>query len=299
MPDRARHDGDPSPFPARAPAASLSIMPRFLLLPFLFASTAACGQIHGRIYPAPTAPLTAAALPAGATVIRVTTRDGLSLTGAAVPARDGRPTLLVFHGNASSAAGTLIWFAPLIARGYRVVAAEYRGYSGNPGRADETGLAADADAFYTEARARAGTGRLIVVGHSLGGGVAFGLARRVRLEALVTIGAFTGLRAMAPKIARALIGDRYDNLAAVPLLDEPLFLLHGTADDVVPVAMGNALYHAAVAAKREGGAVVIDGAGHQPDGALLATIIDAVTERLATPAAAWAAIGGVTFYTFR
>lgn len=57
----------------------------------------AVGQtIHDRIYQPP-----------GATMLRVTTADGLTLTGAAVAAHAGQPTLLVFHGNASSADGTL------------------------------------------------------------------------------------------------------------------------------------------------------------------------------------------------
>ena len=206
-------------------------------------------SIHDRIYPAPTVPIATAALPAGASRLSVTTADALVITGAQIAPQPGKPTLLVFHGNASSAMSTLDWFAPLIAQGYGVVAAEYRGYSGNPGRADEPGLARDADAFYAAARRIAGNGRLIVVGHSLGGGVAFGLATRQRLDALVTIGTFTSLRAMTPKIARAFISDRYDNLAAVPTLDEPLVIIHGTADDTVPAQMGNALHNAAITSK--------------------------------------------------
>lgn len=242
-------------------------------------------SIHDRIYPAPTIPIATATIPAGGRRVTLTTADGLAITGAEVAAQPGRPTLLVFHGNGSSAMSTLDWFAPLIASGYGVVAAEYRGYSGNPGRADESGLARDADAFYAEARRLAGSGRLIVVGHSLGGGVAFGLAMRQKLDALVTIGAFTGLRAMAPKIARALIADRYDNLAAIPKLDEPYFLVHGTADDTVPVTEGHALHDAAVAAKRQGFSIVLRGANHHPDGATVATVVDLIAAHLDRPAA--------------
>ena len=124
---------------------------------------------------------------------------------------------------------------------------------------------------------------MIVVGHSIGGGVAFGLALRQKLDALVTIGTFTGLRAMAPKIARSFIADRYDNLAAVPKLDEPYFLIHGLADDTVPVAMGQELHKAAFLAKRDGFSAVIRGAGHHPDGAVITPIIEALTARLDHP----------------
>lgn len=114
------------PRPARHDALLLALL-----------TTACRHPIRDRIYQPPTAPLVTSALPARATVLTVTTADGLTLHGATIPAKRGKPTLLVFHGNASSALGTLQWFAPLAARGYGIVAAEYRGYAGNPGQPGE------------------------------------------------------------------------------------------------------------------------------------------------------------------
>lgn len=256
-----------------------------VLVGVLLLSVPACAQIYERIYPAPTAPLAPADLPAGAAIITVRTADGLTLKGVEIAPRDGKPTFLVFHGNGSAATRSMQWLAPLIAEGYGVVAAEYREYSGNPGRASEKGLAADADAFYARARVVAGGGRLIVVGHSLGGGVAFGLARRQRLDALVTIGTFTDLRTMAPAAARWMISDRYDNIGAIPTLDEPLYLIHGTADEVIPFAHGEALRQAAAAAHRTGALFTIQGAGHSPDGADISAILRAVAVKTQHPGA--------------
>ena len=252
----------------------------YMLLPALFVAAPATAQVHHRIYPAPTAPVTVKGLPDGATIATVQTVDDLSLKGIEVPARDGKPVLLVFHGNESNAMESVRWFAPLIARGYGVVAAEYREYSGNPGKADEAGLAADADAFYARAHALAGSGKLIVIGHSLGGGVAFGLATRRHLDALVTIGAFTRLRAMVPKILRAAVPDSYDNEAAIARLDEPLYIIHGTADDVVPWQQAEQLSRVAGAAGKPGAAFVIQGAGHAPDAAVLAMILEAIAAKV-------------------
>jgi pimeloyl-ACP methyl ester carboxylesterase len=246
------------------------------------AAPAAAGPVANRIYPAPTAPLSLAGLPPGSALVRVRTADGLDLGGIAIAARDGMPTLLVFHGNASSAASTIAWFEPLAARGYGIVAAEYRGYSANPGKPDEAGLFADAAAFYALAKARAGGGPVWVVGHSLGAGAAFGLARRERLDALVTIGAFTRLRAAAPKIARAFLPDDYDNLGAVRLLDEPYLLVHGMADSTVSFREGEALHDAAGTAGKRGGSFAILGADHKPDGRLIALVMEAVASYLRT-----------------
>jgi pimeloyl-ACP methyl ester carboxylesterase len=245
-------------FAAAALAASL-----FAVAP------AEAGAVRDRIYPAPTAPLSLDGLPAAARLASVRTGDGLTLEGIVLPARSGMPTLLVLHGNGSSAADAVRWLAPLAAAGYGIVAAEYRGYSRNPGRPDERGLAADADAFLALARAQAGDGPVWAFGHSLGGGVAVGLAIRSRVEALVTVGAFTRLRAMAPKLARAFVPDGYDNLAAVARLGAPWILIHGSADATVPLAEGRTLHRAAGIAGRRGAAVVLLDADHKPDAALL------------------------------
>ncbi|WP_426011224.1 alpha/beta hydrolase family protein [Caulobacter sp. DWR2-3-1b2] len=245
----------------------------------LLLAAPASAQIHERIYPAPTAPLDLAGLPTGAVIDTVRTADGLTLKGLEIAPRDGKPTLLMFHGNGSSAATSMRWLAPLLTEGYGLVAAEYREYSGNPGRASEAGLAADADAFFARARVVSGGGKLIVVGHSLGGGVAFGLARRQKLDALVTIGTFTDLRTMAPAAARWMISDRYDNAGAIVTLDEPCYLVHGTADQVVPYAHGQAMRAAGSKARKDGALFTVGGAGHGPDGAVLAMILRAVAAK--------------------
>lgn len=258
----------PRPFPLFAAAALL-----------VCATPVYAGPINDRIYPAPKVALTLEGTPAGTAAITVVTRDGLSLTGLALAAQPGRPTLLVFHGNGSSATTLMRWFAPLAAKGFGIVAAEYRGYSANPGKASEPGLAADADAFLVFARAQSPT-RLIVVGHSLGAAVALALAGREKLDAVVTIGAFTRLREFVPKIARGFVSDRYDNLAAIAALDEPYFLIHGTADETVPSPMGSALHGAAGAAHRPGTSFVIIGAGHAPTAEHLAAIVEQIDRHL-------------------
>ncbi|KQM63271.1 alpha/beta hydrolase [Sphingomonas sp. Leaf17] len=267
----------------------------------LMAVTPATGQsIHDRIYQPPSAPLTTAGLPATATIDQVSTVDGLLLKGVEVPPKGDAPVLLIFHGNAGSAARSVDWFAPLVAKGYGIVAAEYRGYSANPGRPDEKGLAADADAFYARARALAGGRKVIVIGHSLGGGVAFGLSTRQTLDALVTIGTFTRLRAMAPRIARAFISDRYENAVAVRALDEPYYLIHGTADDTVPAQFGNELHNAAVKAGKPGASYVLTGQSHTPEATVLMPVIESIVARLRTPPAVGPALPDtVKVYPFR
>lgn len=247
------------------------------------ALTGCANIVRDRLYKPPTDVPPRAALAPDVRDVTVTASDGVTLRGFDVPGRPDKPVLLFFHGNASSAAGVTLWLRPLLDRGYGFVSAEYRGYAGNAGAPTQAGLARDADAFLAHARALAGTRPVYVVGHSLGAGVAFDLALRHRLDALVTIGAFASVRDMAPKVARAFVPDPFDNRAAAARLDEPLFLLHGEADAVVSPQNGNEIGRAANSARAAGGAVVLVDQGHQPDAALLADVFDAITANPATP----------------
>lgn len=243
------------------------------------AGSACADPVRDRIYPAPQAPLATDGLPASTSIITVTARDGVALRGMAVSGLPERPVLLVFHGNASSARDAILWFSPAIAAGYGVVAAEYRGYSGNPGQPSEGGLAADADAFQQHALAMAGERPVWIVGHSLGGGVAMALAERRPTEVLVTIGTFSRLREMVSGLARAVVPDAYRNIDRARSVSAPWFLVHGLADDVVPAAHGQALHAAASQARRTGASLPIVDAGHRPDGEIIFRILEAIRTR--------------------
>lgn len=239
------------------------------------AASASAGPVGDRIYPAPQAPLTLDGTPSGTRFVDVTTADGLSLRGLHVPpSRADRPLLLVFHGNASSAGTVMRWLDPVVGAGYGILAAEYRGYNGGPGKPSGSRLAMDAKAFLAEARRLAAGRPVWVVGHSLGGGVALDLSRSEKLDRLVTIGAFTALKEMTSGIARSLVPDDYRNIDSVRSLDEPYALVHGLRDQVVPWQMGQELHKAASLADRRGQSYILKEEGHQPEARTLLTILD-------------------------
>lgn len=250
-----------------------------LAIGLIHAGAVRADPVSDRIYPAPQAPLTTDGLIVPAEVISVRTKDGLDLRGMVAPGLPDRPVLLVLHGNASSARSAIDWFTPAIDAGYSVVAADYRGYSGNPGQPSEQGLAADADAFLSHARAFAGDRPVWIVGHSLGGGAAMALAERDTPDVLVTIGTFTRLRDMVSGLTRAMVPDAYRNLDRARTGTAPWFLIHGFADDVVPVSHGQALHVIAGQAGRSGASFAIVGGGHRPDGAVILRILEAIRTR--------------------
>ena len=222
-------------------------------------------------------------LPAGGEVVTVRTADGLDLKGIVYRGDGEADMILVFHGNASSANGTAQWLRPLIEAGHSVIFAEYRGYAGNPGKPSEKGTALDAAAFadlaFKIARQEHHAQRVVYVGHSLGGAVAFQAAAHAMPDTLITIGAFTDTPNLAPKLARGFIADRYDNRARLKALTSPYFILHGTTDPVIPLAHAKMLFEAAEQAGKQGGAFVFEGEGHDPDGAKVSKVINLIAAK--------------------
>lgn len=220
-------------------------------------------------------------LPQGGEVVTVRTQDGLDLKGIVYRSDGELDMLLMFHGNAMTAQQAAAWFRPLIDAGYSMIFAEYRGYSGNPGSPSEKGTALDAAAWsdlaYKIAMKEHHAQRVYYIGHSLGGGAAFQAAEHAPPAALITIGTFADTPSLAPAASASLIADRYDNRAKVARLVSPYFILHGTADPVIPVAHSGFLFDAAKAVHKEGARFVMAGEGHNPDIAKIAQIIGYVT----------------------
>ncbi len=175
------------------------------------------------------------------------TADGLTLMCAYRPPRALQgPVVVYFHGNAESAAQNLPLARSLGGEGLGVALAEYRGYGGLPGRPTEAGLYADGLALL-EALGREGVqgARIVLVGRSLGTGVAVELARQGRGRALILISPYTSMvdvgRLMVGPIAPWAVADRFDNAAKAPHLTLPAAVIHGVRDEVIPFEMGLAL----------------------------------------------------------
>jgi hypothetical protein len=159
--------------------------------------------------------------------------------------------VVYFHGNGGSLAGAAAETAQYAAAGYGVLLVEYRGYGGNPGAPSEQGLYQDGRAAMAFLRAQGiAPARTIIVGHSLGTGTATQMAQEFGPAALILLAPFTSIpdaaaAAMPYVPARWLVSDRFDNLAKLPALTMPVLILHGTADSVVPFALGERLAKAA------------------------------------------------------
>jgi len=186
------------------------------------------------------------------------TEEGLRLHGWWIAAPDGRPTLLICHGNAGNISHRLDWIGTLARSGLGVFIFDYRGYGKSQDKPIEEGLYRDATAAYRYAIDERGVlpKRLYLLGKSLGGAVALDLARREPCAGLILESAFTNVRDMArrtfgPLPVHWIAHSQYDNLGKVGRLKVPLLVIHGRRDAVVPFKQGERLYGAAPSPKQK------------------------------------------------
>lgn len=199
-------------------------------LPALYAAQ------DGLLFPATGSP---AELPDGYDEIGLSTADGLQLRAAWRPPAPGRPVAVFFHGNGDSLSGAARATRVLAEAGYGVMLVEYRGYGGNPGKPGEAGLYADGRAALSWLSGKGiGSGQVVLIGNSMGSGVATQLAREARVAALVLVSPYSSLPELAAQKmpwvpARWLVRHRFDNLAKLPHVTAPVLIQHGTADTMI------------------------------------------------------------------
>jgi fermentation-respiration switch protein FrsA (DUF1100 family) len=129
---------------------------------------------------------------------------------------------------------------------------DYPGYGKSEGQPSEAGCYAAGDAAFDwlVQVQHVSPDRIILYGGSLGGAIATDLAVRKEHRALVLASTFTSLPDMAQKQfpwlpVRWLVRNKLDNLAKIGKVRGPVFITHGTADDLIPFSQGERLFAAA------------------------------------------------------
>ncbi|MBR6021805.1 MAG: alpha/beta hydrolase [Kiritimatiellae bacterium] len=162
------------------------------------------------------------------------------------PAENAEGAILFFHGNAED-----IRFCERDLRrfnrlGWSALAVDYPGYGRSEGTPTEKGAYRAAGAgwrFLTETQGFAPE-RIVVCGFSIGTGPACWLAAKENPAGLLLFAPFKSAVRVVTGI-RILPFDPFPNLANIKRVSCPIAVVHGTRDDVIPFAHGQAVARAA------------------------------------------------------
>jgi uncharacterized protein len=179
--------------------------------------------------------------------------DGTRLHGWYLPHEQSRTAILYCHGNGGNVA---YWADAARLLHDRVAASvllfDYRGYGRSEGTPSEAGALADARAARAWLARRQGIAeqQIVLMGRSLGGAVAVDLAATDGARALVLESTFTSMPDVAQTLfplvpTRLLMQTQFNSVRKIANYHGPLLQSHGTADRLIPYAIGCRLFDTA------------------------------------------------------
>jgi uncharacterized protein len=188
---------------------------------------------------------------AEARIVTVPTDDDQKLVAwYADPKVPGQPIILYFHGQSGALAHRYEQFNRLIEHGYGLLAIAYRGFNESTGSPSEDGLRHDAQGAYAEALRRGyAPSRIVLMGESLGTGVATYLASRKEVAAVVLDSPYDNLPAVIDtvfhvpeSVSEIVIRDKFHSDQLIDKVKAPIFMSVGKKDQAVPPQHGRRLF---------------------------------------------------------
>jgi uncharacterized protein len=196
----------------------------------------------------------------GARVLRLRTGDATVKVWELHP--EARPALIYFGGNGEDVGFNIVDFDKEFPD-RAIYLVNYRGFGGSTGEPREGALIADAEAVYDWVSARHDS--IIVMGRSLGTGVATALAGRKPVAGVVLVTPYDSIANVAAGRypwfpVRWLIKDPYDSAARMPRVRAPVLVLIAGRDESIPRARSDALIASIPAGLAH--TVIVPEAGH-------------------------------------
>jgi len=181
------------------------------------------------------------------------TKDGVRIHGWFLQSKNPTLYLLFFHGNADNISIRLPKVKEWVSRGISVLLVDYRGYGKSGGEikhGNDICMDAQAALKWLLEKKNSNPSDIILYGESIGAVPAIELATKEKFKAIILEAPFTSLKelakhhyGMAPDL---LLKDfLLDSESKISQIKSPVFVLHGTDDEVVPFSMGKRLFEKA------------------------------------------------------
>jgi hypothetical protein len=176
------------------------------------------------------------------TLLRLAVGDGEVLVS--VRPHAGPNALIYFGGNAEDVSLNLAEFAQAFPE-HALYLMHYRGYGGSAGSPSEEAIQRDALALFD--RVHAAHPQTVVMGRSLGAGVAVRLASQRPASRLVLITPFDSLQNFAARQfpylpIKWLLKDKFESSTYAARIRVPTLLVAAEHDEIIPRASTEALY---------------------------------------------------------
>lgn len=163
------------------------------------------------------------------------------------PHSTAKGVILYLHGNGDIIARMEPLADFFLELGYAVVIPDYRGYGKSTGTiTNEQELHDDMAAVYRYVQELYPENQITIYGQSMGSGFAARLAAEHRPARLILESPYDSIRAMAarefPWLPRFLLKYQLRTDLVLPAVTCPVYLIHGTADPVIPYIASEILY---------------------------------------------------------
>ena len=198
--------------------------------------------------------------------VMIRTPDGIRLQGIWVRREKAAkgPVILYFGGNAEEASRSLHDFARQ--EGFSTLLVNYRGYGRSEGKPGEQELKRDGEFILGQWLPSKGIepGQVVLMGRSLGSGVAVYLASKFPVRAVILVTPFDSMVKVGQRHypifpIGLLLKHRFDSLALAPEIKTTLLMITAGSDTIIPAAASENLFKAWGGPKEK---VVIEGADH-------------------------------------
>lgn len=174
-----------------------------------------------------------------------------------LPAEPSRGVILFSHGNGGSLSDWIAFAGLFHGLAFDVMLYDYGGYGRSTGSPSEGRCEADARAawdYLTKTR-HVPPERIVLFGHSIGGGPTAHLASEVTPGAVVLESTFCSLAELCQEKlwwapAYLLVRDRFNSLSKLSKIHAPLLVVHSPRDTLIPFCHGQRLFDAALPPKQ-------------------------------------------------